>query len=161
MAILRSAAVYCQSSELLKWAVASVFSAVMFMGQIDVTNVVPAGGTEHLFSHWRVEEFHNTERAGNLSAVKNRGGVDRVPCRPSRITYIVLDVFTAFPSPIQFCVLLYPGSVLLSSLWWFMAGCFDTDGLNPLGIASLKVHKDSVSSEELTIGALKYCVCYM
>jgi hypothetical protein len=164
MAILRSAGVYCQSSELLKWAVASVFSAVMSMGQIDVTDVVPAGGAERLFSHWRVEEFHNSERTGKLSAVKNRDGVDRVPCRPSRITYIVLDVFTAFLSPIQFCVLLYPGSVLLSSLWWFMAGCFDTDGLTPLGIASLKVHKDSVSSEELTVGifnALNCGVYYM
>jgi hypothetical protein len=26
-------------------------------------------------------------------------------------------------------------------------GCFDRDGLTPLGIASLKVYKDSVSSE--------------
>jgi len=96
--------------------------------------------------------------------VKNRNGLDRAPCRPSRITYIVLDVSTAFPSLIQFCVLLYPGSVLLSSLWWFMAGCFDTDGLTPLGIASLKVHKVSVSSEEITIGifnVLKYSVYYM
>jgi len=45
-----------------------------------------------------------------------------------------------------------------------MAGCFDTDGLTPLGIASLKVHKVSVSSEEITIGifnVLKYSVYYM
>ena len=92
----------CQSSELLKWAVASVFSAVMSMGQIDVTNVVPAGGAQHLFSHWRVEEFQSSERAGKLSAVKNRNGLDRVPCRPSRITYIVLDVSPLFSRPFSF-----------------------------------------------------------
>jgi hypothetical protein len=102
MAILRSAGVYCQSSELLKWAVASVFSAVMSMVQIDVTNVVPAGGAQHLFPHWRVEKFHSSERAGKLSSVKNRDGLDRVPCRPSRITYIVLDVSPLFSRPFTF-----------------------------------------------------------
>jgi hypothetical protein len=81
--------VYCQSFELLKWALDGVFSAVVSTGQIDVTNVVPAGGAQHLFSHWWVEEFHSSERAGKLSAVKNRDGLDRVPRRPSRITYIV------------------------------------------------------------------------
>ena len=91
-----------KSSELLKWALVSVFSAVMSMGQIDVTNVVPAGGDQHLFSHWRVEEFHSSERAGKLSAVKNRDGLDRVPCRPSRITYIVLDVSPLFSRPFSF-----------------------------------------------------------
>jgi hypothetical protein len=45
-----------------------------------------------------------------------------------------------------------------------MAGCFDTDGLTPLGIASLKAHKDSVSSEVLAIvifNAPKYSVYCM
>jgi hypothetical protein len=72
------------------------------VGQIDVTNVVPAGGAQHLFSHWRVKEFYSGERAGKLSAVKNRDGLDRVPYRPSRITYIVLDVSPLFSRPFSF-----------------------------------------------------------
>jgi hypothetical protein len=72
------------------------------MGQIDVTNVVPAGGARHLFSHWRVEEFHSSERAVKLSAVKNRNRLDRVPCRPSGITYIALDVSPLFLRPFSF-----------------------------------------------------------
>ena len=93
---------YCQSPELLKWAATSVFSAVMSTGQIDVTNVVAAGGAQHLFSHWRVEEFHSSERAEKLSAVKNIDGLNRVPCRPSRITYIVLDVAPLSSRPFNF-----------------------------------------------------------
>ena len=102
MSILRSAVVCCQSSELLKWVVASVFSAVLSMGQIDVTNVVPAGGAQRLFSHWRVEEFHSSERAGKLSTVKYRDRLGIVPCRRSRVTYIVPDVSPLFSHPFSF-----------------------------------------------------------
>jgi hypothetical protein len=102
MAILRSAVVCCQFSELLKRIVASVFSTVLSMGQIDVTNVVPAGGAQHLFSHWRMEEFHSSERAGKLSAVKYRDRLDTVPCRRCRITYIVADVLPLFFRPFSF-----------------------------------------------------------
>ena len=113
----------CQSSELLKWVVGTVFSAVLSMEQIDVTNVVAAGGAQHLFSHWRLEEFHSSERAGKLSAVKYRDRLDRVPCRRFRITCIVLDV-----SPFHFCVL-YAGPVLRTSLWRVAAVLIEMDRL--------------------------------
>jgi hypothetical protein len=78
-----------------------------------------------------VEEFHSSERAGRLSAVKNRYGLDRVPCRPFRITYIVLDVSPLFSRPFSFVFsfnkalffLVYGGSwlavlILMDCLCW-------------------------------------------